>query len=289
MPARYKMRIEKITQETIDSKSFTLVPIDFDEGLFNYMPGQFFTLEAEVTRPKTLVYDKINKMMVGSGEIVKVTDKKAFSVVSSPTEDGYIELLIKSEKGAFVPYFLEQVQIGDICVLVGPQGNFMKNIFQNQEKFVACWSAGSGIPSTNSLMKFTIDKGIDVKIVVFDSNKTMDDIIYHERIKKLVKESENFSAVFATTRDEDVHKSNHPRIVYSSGRFWTNGENTLEKYTDENWREYFNTICGSSSFINGKVRDDQGKPVKLSKGIEDSLLEIDIQQNKIDKDQFYLQ
>lgn len=289
MLTKYKMAIEKVTQETGDSRSFILVPVDFDGGLFNYMPGQFFTLEAEIMRPKVMTYDRTEKMMVGGGEVVRILGIKAFSIVSSPTEDGFIELLVKSEKGAFAPYFLEQYNVGDTCILIGPQGRFMHDMFQNQEKQIACWSAGSGIPSTISLMRFILDKGLDNKVVVFDSNRTIEDIIYHERIKKLVGESENFQASFTTTRGNDIPKSNHPRISYSNGRFWTNGENTLEKHTDENWIEYFNTICGSSSFINGKARDENGKLAKLGKGIEDYLLEVGILQNKIDKDQFYLQ
>lgn len=289
MLTKYKMRIEKIEKETEDSKSLKLVPVDFDEGLFNYMPGQFFTLEAEIMRPKTMVYDKDKKMMVGSGEIVKVMERKAFSTASSPTEDGYIEILVKSEKGVFAPYFLDQVQAGDTCVLTGPQGSFMHKIFENHEKLVACWSAGSGIPSTISLMKYILDKGLDIKVVVFDSNKTSQDIIYHERIKKLVQESENFSAVFTVTRHSEELKSHHNRIFYSNKRFWASGVNTLENYTDGNWRNYFNTVCGSSSFINGKTRDEIGRLVKLHKGVEDHLLEIGIPHNKIDKDQFYLQ
>lgn len=290
MPIRYKMRIEKIKQETSDSKSFIVVPVDFDEGLFNYLPGQFFTLEAEITRPEVLTYDHSKKMIIGSGEEINVVDKKAFSIVSSPTEDDYIELLIKSERGAFVPYLLEQAKVGDVCTLVGPQGNFMHKLIHNQENLVACWSAGSGISSTISLMKFILDKGLNVKVVVFDSNRAIEDIIYHERIKELTKQSENFSIVFTLTRNSNtIPKSSHQHIKSTSGRFWMNGENTLEKYTGSNWQEYFNTICGSSSFINGKTRDEQGKLTKLGKGIEDHLLEVGIPQDKLDKDQFYLQ
>ncbi len=286
---KYKMEIEKITQETSDSKSFILVPKDSSEGLFNYLPGQFFLLEAEITRPKTFAYDKRKRMMAGSGELVKTIDKKAFSIVSSPTDEGYIELLVKSEKGMFVPYFLEQTQVGDICTIQGPQGNFMNKIFQNSEKMIACWSAGSGIPSTISLMKFAIYKGFDLRIFVFDSNKTVDDIIHHERIKKLVGESEKFNAIFTLTSFTKDLPKNNGNIKYAGGRFWAEGENTLEKYSGGDWKGYFNTICGSSSFINGKSRDKNGVLTKLGKGVEDHLLEFGIPQNNIDKDQFYLQ
>lgn len=290
MPAKYKMKIEKIKEETEDSKSFVFVPVDSDKGLFDYMPGQFFLLEAEVARPKVMTYDKTKRMMVGSGEIAEVLERKAFSIASSPTEKDHIELLIKSEHGTFAPYFLEQAEVGDICVLDGPRGNFMNKLFQNKDNPVACWSAGSGIPSTMSLMKFALDKGLDLQIFVFDSNKTMDDIIFHDRIKRLVSESENSHSVFTITRGMDaIHQSHSPRVSYSNGRFWANGENTLEKYVGSEWKDCANTICGSSSFINGRTRDESGSIANVGNGIEDHLLEVGINKSKVDKDQFYLQ
>ena len=116
-------------------------------------------------------------------------------------------------------------------------------------------------------------------------------------------QSKNFRCAFTITRESkaDIPKSSHSRISYLSGRFWSNDENSLQKYSDArsfidkllrketNWKEYYNTICGSSSFINGKGRDKDGKLAKLSQGIEDRLLKLDISSKKIDKDQYYLQ
>ncbi len=287
MPAKYKMRIEKITRETRDSRSFIMVPVGGDEGLYNYMPGQFFVLEAGIERPKAFAYDKDKKMLAGSSEAVTVVDRRAFSAVSSPTEKGHIELLVKSERGAFAPYFIGQAKEGDTCTLAGPQGKFMSSIFQNNEKMVAFWCSGSGIPPAISLMRYVLDKDLGIKIIVFSSNKTGEDIIFHERIKRLVAESENFSAVFTNTRDTTIIASGHPRIFYNAGRFWSGG-NTLEKYSGSNWKSFFNSICGSSSFINGKTRSDKGL-VKIGDGVEDHLLKAGVPQDRIDKDQFYIQ
>ena len=105
--------------------------------------------------------------------------------------------------------------------------------------------------------------------------------------------SKSFSNIFVNLiKDLD--------IKYKSGRFWTD-ENTLDKYTDNrgilakllskktNWQDYYNTICGSSSFINGKGRDKAGKMAKLGEGIEDHLLKFNCLPSNIDKDQYYLQ
>ena len=57
MPSKYTVRAEKITTESSDSKSFIFTPIDNDEGLYDYLPGQFFMVEAKITRPESIVFD----------------------------------------------------------------------------------------------------------------------------------------------------------------------------------------------------------------------------------------
>ena len=317
MKKKFKMKIDKIIDETHDSKSLVLIPVESEDGLYDFSPGQFFMLESNISRPENIVYDKTSKKMIGSGNNVDVVERKAYSIVSSPTQKDSIELLVKSESGVFAPYFLDQINIGDVCYMEGPQGKFMNPIFENKHKFIACWSAGSGIPSSISLMNYSIDNDLDLSVVVFDSNKTKNDIIYHERIKETVAKSNKFKAVFTLTREKpnDMPKSNSENVFYSSGRFWSDEENTLKKYTDNrssliqliskilipqgskgfpfgketNWKDYFNTICGSSSFINGKGRDNEGKLAKLGNGIEDHLLNNEIDPKLIDKDQYYLQ
>jgi len=290
MRAVYKVRIEKITTEADDAKSYIFVPVDFEEGLFHYMPGQFFMLEAEINRPETLIYDRATKQIMGSGKTVLTTEKKAYSIVSSPTEEGYIELLIKSENGVFAPYFLEQAQVGDVYRFHEPQGKFMRNFFENKGNLIACWSSGSGIPSTMSIMRYKLDKGLDTKVAVFDSNKTLKDVIYHRRLKEMIGESEDFASIFTITREpeKNLPKPDRARVAYVSGRFWSREPNTLEAYVGKEWQSYFNTICGASTFINGKTTDEEGKLVKRSKGIQDHLLEVGLTKNRIDVDQFYL-
>ena len=304
MPNSYEVRVEKIIDESSDSKSFIFRPTSSDDGLYDYLPGQFFMLESEITRPETIVYDKESKQMIPRGPDVEVVEKKAYSVVSSPTQRGYIELMVKSEQGVFAPYLLNQLHEGDTCKLIGPTGKFMKEIFEKEIENIACWSAGSGIPSSLSLMQYCLDNNLNNKIIVFGSNKTQPDIIYHNKIKEMISKSKNFKAVFTVTRESPntLPKSPPSRIYYSSGRFWIN-ENTLAKYTDDrniisklfgrkrkiHWKDYYNTICGSSSFINGKGRDNQGKMAKLSEGVEDHLIKFECTPSNIDKDQYYLQ
>ncbi len=65
------------------------------------------------------------------------------------------------------------------------------------------------------------------------------------------------------------------------------GRKELSKYHRES--ENSNPICGSSGFINGIVRGQDGKVYRGS-GIMQNLRDIEgIRSEKIDKEQFYLQ
>ena len=99
--------------------------------------------------------------------------------------------------------------------------------------------------------------------------------------------------VFTFTREKEISSpSDHPRIIFRRGRFFSNfdgtQERTLSKYHIHS-EDSYNPICRSSGFINGIVRRPDGK-IERGRGIIQNLMEIEgIRQAKIDKEQFYLQ
>jgi hypothetical protein len=109
---------------------------------------------------------------------------------------------------------------------------------------------------------------------------------------------ENLKVIFTFTRENEPRisssiYSDHPGIVYRTGRFFSNPdgtpERTLSKYHNGKVEKSFNPICGSSGFINGTIRLPDGK-IKRGKGIMQNLQEIeDVRPEKIDKEQYYLQ
>ena len=57
-----------------------------------------------------------------------------------------------------------------------------------------------------SIMSYRLDKGLDTKVEVLDSNKTMKDVSYHERLKMMTGESEDFVALFTVTREPEENR-----------------------------------------------------------------------------------
>ena len=74
MKKKFKMKIDKIVDETHDSKSLILIPVESEDGLYDFTPGQFFMLESNISRPDNIVYDKTSKQMISSGNNVDVVE-----------------------------------------------------------------------------------------------------------------------------------------------------------------------------------------------------------------------
>ena len=83
MVKQYKVKVEKIIPQTSDTNAYVLVPVAESDGLFDYDVGQFYMLEAGLTRQNR------------EGKDVQETDKRAYSIVSNPLNREYVELLIK--------------------------------------------------------------------------------------------------------------------------------------------------------------------------------------------------
>lgn len=331
MVKQYKVKIEKIIPQTNDTNAYVLVPVGESDGLFDYNVGQFYMLQADLTRQNR------------EGKDVQETDKRAYSIVSNPLNREYVELLIKVDfpkkdwenksaeerkelRPPFAEYFMEQHKAGDECVLIGPNGRFLKPVFDNNEEYVAYWYSGSGIPSGLSLCEYVLQKGLRKKIILFGSNKTAQDVIYHERIKKLVESSASAMRFVCTlTRENivEIPQSIENTVIYRTGRFWSGNENTFQKYAGSDARKYHHAICGSSSFISGttrsrkdgrmikgicknetcrkefgSVRDRSGNLIKtcdncggeidVFRGMKNRLIEVGVEEKSIEIDQFYL-
>lgn len=220
---------------------------------------------------------------------------------------------------------MEQYKEGDECLLTGPNGHFLKPVFENSEWYIAYWYSGSGIPSGLSLCEYFLESEFDPDIILFGSNKFMDDVIYHDRIKKVVENSEGHTKFVCTvTRQKEVElpPSQKGAITYRTGRFWSD-KNPLQDYKGPYWVKYHHAICDSSSFINGTtksrkdnkivkgiceneecrkefahIRDKMGHPIRtcdscggvveLFRGIRDHLIDAGVDERCIEIDQFYL-
>ena len=308
----YKWQIVDRIKETPDTYTYTFTPISTSQR-FEFAIGEFVTISVLLMRP------------TASGILEESMVQRTYSIASSPTRD-LIKLTIKDEKpygyinpvtkkaDGFAAYFFEQLKIGDkISIRLNPNKNhFLSKIAAGMEKDIAYWSGANGAESARCLIQYMEDtKDTDINLTLFYSNPTLYvvnkqdttpslNVIYYEWLIKLAKKMENLRVIFTFTREKESRissstsiYSDHPGIVYRTGRFFSNpdgtSERTLSKYHNGKVEKSFNPICGSSGFINGTIRLPDGK-IKRGRGIMQNLLEIEgIRQEKIDTEQYYLQ
>lgn len=158
-------RIEKITEETPDIKTFKLVFEDenFWES-FNYLPGQFVELT-----------------VFGVGEAV-------FCITSSPTKKGYIECSVK--KMGKVTTVLHEFSEGDQVGIRGPYGNSFP-LQDMKSKDLLFIGGGIGMAPLRSLLQYVLDNRSDYgKITVLNGARSSRDLVFQSEYEEWQKASD---------------------------------------------------------------------------------------------------
>jgi hypothetical protein len=181
-----------------------------------------------------------------------------------------------SKADGFAAYFFEQIKIGDkIHVKLNPnKDHFLSRIAAGMEKNITYWSGANGTESARCLIQYMEDtKNPEFNLTLFYSNPALYasevqhnntvNIIYYDWLINMAKKMENLKIVFTFTREKELldDTSDHPRIVFRTGRFFSNSNGTEERTLSRYHRDgenSFNPICGSG-FINGIVRQPDGK------------------------------
>jgi len=148
----YKSDILKVTDQTHDVKSFRLSkPIGF-----SFIPGQYAMFD-------------INSLM------------RPFTFSNSPSDD-YLEITVKLMRNATKQLF--SMKPADSITFRGPLGSEL-NFDENVKEPVAFIAGGSGITPFMSALRYTYTKKLENKPVLFYSNRTWDDIIFHAELGKM--------------------------------------------------------------------------------------------------------
>ena len=153
-----KMRIERIIEETSDTKTFRLSFCDADEAQrFEFRAGQFGLYS-----------------VFGAGEAT-------FCIASSPTRKEYIECSVK--RVGKVTAELHQCNEGDIIGFRGPYGNWFP-IDQMEGKNLLFIGGGIGLAPLRSLIWNCLDQRkrfADISILY--GARTVADLVYKEELK----------------------------------------------------------------------------------------------------------
>jgi ferredoxin-NADP reductase len=126
---------------------------------------------------------------------------RSYTISSSPTQRGYIEITPKRVKDGFVSAFLnDHAAIGLTVEAIGPAGQFVFD--EHTERTIVLLAGGSGITPMISILRFIDDRclGTDVTLVYTARNER--DIIFRTEIERLRQSLRSFRCVIVLTQPD---------------------------------------------------------------------------------------
>ncbi|MFP4045943.1 MAG: ferredoxin--NADP reductase [Candidatus Aenigmatarchaeota archaeon] len=155
------------------------------------------------------------------------TEARPFTLSNPPTQENPIEFTVK-KMGDFTSR-LHNLEEGDKINATGPYGDSL--IFDETiDKDVVFISGGSGITPFISAIRLIVEKDLGNNVVLVNSNRTKDDIIYRSELKRIEDIMRNVRVVNTLTQeipnDWDGEKGRiDKRIIrkyvsYLSKRLW---------------------------------------------------------------------
>lgn len=173
-----QLRVERITQETPEVRTFRMVPTDGGDLPFNHLPGQYLTFSFQI-----------------GGKTVKRT----YTIASTPTRRGYCEVTIKrEEKGLVSRHMHDLVKEGDTLSVAAAAGKFT---FTGAEAgSVALLAAGVGITPLMSMLRYLTDRNWGGNVYLVFSCKMEPDIIFRKELEDMKSRFPNLHLTLTLTR-----------------------------------------------------------------------------------------
>ena len=126
---------------------------------------------------------------------------RSYSISSSPTQTGFVEIAVKKQPEGRVSSFLnERAAIGLTVETRGPLGRFCFQ--ENEHKKIALFAGGSGITPLISILRYIDDLCLDTKATLFYSVRTKRDIIFEGELERLKMRLPNFRLVVILTKPD---------------------------------------------------------------------------------------
>ncbi len=162
----FRLKVKEKIQETDDTVSLNFdIPEDLKET-FDFLPGQYLTL----------------KFQFGENEA-----RRAYSMSSSPMEEGIKVTIKKVEKGLVSNHIHDKVSVGDEVDVMPPQGRFVPKINEENRKVYYLFGAGSGITPLMSITKTLLEEEPQSSIFLFYGSREESGVIFKDELDALEK------------------------------------------------------------------------------------------------------
>ena len=181
-----------------------------------------------------------------------------FTIASSPTEN----FVMISTRIRDTPYKkrLSSLEEGIKIKVRGPMGKFVLHE-EDYSKPAVFLSGGIGVTPFRSMIKYATDKQLPLKIVMFDSNRNQENILYKDEFDQWANTNKNVKIIYTITEEgkEDQKSSGASEWKGESGRI---DKAILTKYLNNDYlKDSIFYTCGPPAMIKAMqdlLQDDFG-------------------------------
>ena len=168
-----------------------------------------------------------------------------FTISSSPTEN----FIMFSTRIRDSPYKkrLSTLEEGSRVKVRGPEGQFVLHQ-DDYSKPAVFLSGGIGVTPFRSMIKYATDKQLPLKIVMFDSNRNRDNILFKKEFDDWANKNKNLKIIYTISEDEQ-QQSSSPTNDWK-GEYGRIDKAMILKYLDTNMiNNSIFYICGPPSML----------------------------------------
>jgi glycine betaine catabolism B len=186
---------------------------------------------------------------------------RSFSIASSPTETDNILISTRIRNTPFKQK-LASLNIGDIVKFTCPMGDFV--LHENHLKPAVFLSGGIGVTPFRSMIKYATDKQLPLRIIMLDSNRNEENILYKEEFDLWQNLNKNLKLVYALSLAEgQEEKSDKSKWNGETGRI--NKDMVLKYLNADDLVNAVFYICGPPGMLSA-MKDLLTKEMSITKG-----------------------
>ncbi|WP_437656829.1 FAD-binding oxidoreductase [Sorangium sp. So ce1182] len=175
-----KLRVGNIQRETPSVKTFRLMLPSGDPIPFTFAPGQFVNVFVQIDGKRVT---------------------RSYSIASSPTQRGYVELGIKREEhGLLSRHMHDVVKVGDELDISGPVGRF--TFTGTEDDSVVLIAGGVGITPMMSIVRYLSDRCWPGQIYLVFLCRAPEEFIFRDELEALQRQNPRLQVTVTMSRAE---------------------------------------------------------------------------------------
>jgi ferredoxin-NADP reductase len=185
---------------------------------------------------------------------------RSFTIASSPTEEEFILISTRIRDTPFKKK-LANLDIGTLIKITAPVGSFVLPEADNSIRVVFL-SGGIGVTPFRSMVKYATDNRLSIRIVMFDSNRNEENILYRTDFDQCVKANNNLKVIYTITGEGQGESYSSDAAV--AGSDWKgeigliNKEMLTKHMTNEELEDSIFYICGPPGMLKAMQKLLQG-------------------------------